>query len=136
MSTILSVGFPCTNAVHLGLDVEMAIESSYLEARNLIDALLKHIFKSLQSEQNAHLLAAVKRQFPHDDLVFPEETVVLPFTEGIKILKESGWKEEDGEEIDEYDDLSRKAEVRLGQLVKEKFNTDYYILGADPGILG
>ncbi|KAF7979700.1 hypothetical protein HWV62_41034 [Athelia sp. TMB] len=114
-----------------GLDMEMAIEHSYLEARDIIDGMLKHIFRSLQTK-NAEEIERVKRQFPHDDLVFPEETVILPFPEGIKLLKESGWTEEDGEEIDEYEDLSRPAEVRLGQLVKEKFNTDYYILDKFP----
>ncbi|KZP05302.1 aspartyl-tRNA synthetase cytoplasmic [Athelia psychrophila] len=114
-----------------GLDLEMAIEHSYLEARTVIDGLLKHVFRSLQT-QNAEEIERVKRQFPHDDLVFPEETVILAFTDGIRLLQESGWTEEDGEEIDEYEDLSRPAEVRLGQLVKEKYNTDYYILDKFP----
>lgn len=54
--------------------------------------------------------------------------------------KEAGWREDrdqdqdegaEGEEIiaDEYDDLSRKADVELEELVKEEYNTDYYILG-------
>lgn len=42
----------------------------------------------------------------------------MPFLDGIKLLKESWWTE-DGEETDEYEDLSQPAEVRLGQLVKE-----------------
>lgn len=106
----------------------MVIERSYLEARTIIDGMLKHIFKSLQ-QNHGPLIEKVKRQFPHDDLAFPEETVVLKYTDGIALLKESGWREEDGEEIEDLEDLSRPAEVRLGQLVKEKYNTDYYILG-------
>jgi len=47
------------------------------------------------------------------------------------MLKESGWEEEE-EELDEYEDLSRKAERRLGELVKKKYNTDYYILDQFP----
>jgi aspartyl-tRNA synthetase len=105
----------------------MAIERSYIEARSLIDGMLKHIFRSvLENHQNE--LSKVKRQFPHDDLVFPDETVILNFHDGIDLLKDDGWTE-DNEELDEYEDLSRPAEVRLGQLVKEKYNTDYYILG-------
>lgn len=111
-----------------GLDMEMAIEHLYFEARDIVDGMLKHIFHLLQTK-NTEEIERFKRQFPHDDLAFPHETVILPFPEGIKLLKESGWTEEDDEEIDEYEDLSRPAEVRLGQLVKEKFNTDYYILG-------
>lgn len=35
----------------------------------------------------------------------------------------------EGDEIDEYNDLSREAGVRLGELVKQKYHTDCYILG-------
>lgn len=45
------------------------------------------------------------------------------------MLKESGWKEEDGSEPSELEDLSTGAERELGRLVKEKYKTDYYILG-------
>ena len=48
---------------------------------------------------------------------------------GIQMLRDSGWKEEDGSELSEYEDLSTRAEQRLGQLVREKYKTDYYILG-------
>ena len=48
------------------------------------------------------------------------------------MLKESGWREEDGSEPDEYEDLSTRAEQRLGQLVKEKYGADYYILDKFP----
>lgn len=106
----------------------MTIEHSYREARDMIDGMLKHIFRSLQA-QNAAEIERVRRQFPHADLVFPDETVVVPFPDGIAMLRASGWREEDGGEIDAYGDLSRPAEVRLGQLVKEKYHTDYYILG-------
>ena len=105
----------------------MAIERSYLEARSLIDGMLKHIFRSILENHQSEL-DKVKRQFPHDDLVFPDDTVVLDFHDGIRMLKDDGWTE-DGEDLDEYEDLSRRAEVRLGQLVKERYNTDYYILG-------
>lgn len=54
----------------------------------------------------------------HGNLAIAEESVILPFLDGIKLLKESWWME-DGEETDEYEDLSQPAEVRLGQLVKE-----------------
>jgi aspartyl/asparaginyl-tRNA synthetase len=74
-------------------------------------------------------IEVVRQQFPHDDLVFPEKTLRLKFQEGVKLLRDSGWKEEDGSEPGDYDDLSTKGEQRLGQIIKEKYNTDYYILG-------
>lgn len=51
--------------------------------------------------------------------------MLLNYTDGIALLNESGWREEDGKEIKDLENLSRPAEVRLKQLVKEKHNTDY-----------
>ena len=48
------------------------------------------------------------------------------------MLKESGWREEDGRELTEYEDLSTRAEQRLGQLVKEKYGADFYIVDKFP----
>lgn len=107
----------------------MAIEHSYLEARNLIDDMLKSMFRNILNNHQ-DLLDRVKEHFPHNDIIFPDETVVIQFRDGINMLKESRWEDSDeGEELDENEDLSRRAELRLGELVKEKYNTDYYILG-------
>jgi aspartyl/asparaginyl-tRNA synthetase len=105
----------------------MSIEHSYREARDLMDDMLKFIFRKILQDHQEEL-ERVKAQFPHDDIVFPDQTLVLTFRDGVKLLRESGWQEED-QELSELDDLSRAAEVRLGQLVKEKYHTDYYILG-------
>ncbi|GJJ08488.1 hypothetical protein Clacol_002706 [Clathrus columnatus] len=114
-----------------GLDIEMVIESNYHEVLDVLDGVLLHIFRGLQSRYQNEI-EVVKQQYPHDDLTFPEKTVRLNFVEGIKMLRESGWKEEDGSEPSEFEDLSTKAEQQLGRLVKEKYNTDYYILDKFP----
>ena len=58
-----------------------------------------------------------------------DETTTLRFAEGIRLLRESGWKDDDdGSTPSEYEDLHTKAEKRLGELVKEKYHTGYYIL--------
>ena len=67
--------------------------------------------------------------FPHDDLVILDETPRLTFAEGIRMLRESGYRDEDGGEPKDDEDLSTAAERRLGALVKEKYGADYYILG-------
>jgi aspartyl-tRNA synthetase len=106
----------------------MAIHLDYHEAMHVIDELLKHIFRTVLRKNRAEI-DVVKSHFPHEDLVFPDETIVLTFSEGVKLLRESGYKEE-GEpdnvsikELPEFEDLSTRAEVRLGELVKEKYKT-------------
>ncbi|KZT18358.1 aspartyl-tRNA synthetase cytoplasmic [Neolentinus lepideus HHB14362 ss-1] len=114
-----------------GLDLEMTFEADYHEVMNLIDEMFLHIFKSIYRDYREEI-DTVKQQFPHDDLVIPDETLKLRFADGIQLLKESGWKEEDGTELTDEDDLSTAAERRLGEIVKQKYNTDYYILDKFP----
>jgi len=45
------------------------------------------------------------------------------------MLIDAGYKEDDGSEPSPLQDLSTKAEQTLGRLVREKYHTDYYILG-------
>lgn len=70
----------------------------------------------------------MKRSYPHEELVFLDKTLRLNFADGVKLLVSSGYKDEDGSTPSELEDLSTRAEQRLGQLVKEKYHTDYYIL--------
>ena len=49
--------------------------------------------------------------------------ISLNVPEGIKLLEESGWTEENGEEMDEYEHFTPPAEVGSGQLLKEKFTS-------------
>jgi aspartyl/asparaginyl-tRNA synthetase len=111
----------------IGLDLEMAFESHYEEVMDLIDGMFLHIFRGLQSKYKDEI-ESVKKSYPHDDLVFLDKTLRLNFADGVKLLVESGYKDEDGSVPNELEDLSTAAERRLGQLVKEKYNTDYYIL--------
>lgn len=71
------------------LDLEMAIEEHYHEALEVIDGVLKHIFKGIY-ERFHDELQAVKRHFPHEDLVWLDETPRLPFKEGVQMLIDSG----------------------------------------------
>jgi ergosteryl-3beta-O-L-aspartate synthase len=116
---------------YTGLDLEMTINGHYHEAMWLIDAVLRHIFKGIY-EDHRHEIQTLKHHFPHDDLVWHEQTTVITFSEGVKILDESGWQNDDGSQQSEYSDLPSKGEERLGKLVKEKFHTDYYILDKFP----
>lgn len=115
---------------YTGLDLEMEV-NHYYDAMRVIDGMLKHIFTVLKTECG-DLVNTVRQAFPSGELVWLEETLVLPFPEGVRMLREAGYREEDGSEPSEFEDLATRAEVRLGQLVKEKFGTDYYILDKFP----
>lgn len=116
---------------YMGLDLEMVINRHYHEAMWLIDGALKEIFKAVY-DQNRSDIETLKHRYPHEDLVWLEQTPRVTFAEGVRMLNESGWTNDDRSPQSEHDDISTRAERRLGKLVKEKYGTDYYILDEFP----
>ncbi|KAH8745500.1 aspartate--tRNA ligase [Diaporthe sp. PMI_573] len=109
-------------AEYTGLDIEMAIQKDYREVIREVDSFLKEVFRTLQSMPE---LQIVRERWPSEDLVWLEETPIIPFTQGLQMLRD------DGIDVDE-EDLSTRNEIRLGELVKEKYKTDYYVLDKFP----
>ena len=116
---------------YTGLDLEMEINWHYHEAMWLIDTMLKHIFENIY-KTHRNEVETMKHHFPHEDLVWLEQTPRLTFAEGVKMLNDAQWRNDDGSQQAEDQDLPTKAEKRLGELVKEKYRTDYYILDKFP----
>ena len=116
---------------YTGLDIEMAIEEHYHEALEVLDATIKHILHGVYS-RNRREVEIVKHQFPSDDVVWLEHTPIIRFADGIKLLNDSGWRDDDGNLLSELEDLHTRDEIRLGELVREKYGTDYYILDKFP----
>lgn len=115
---------------YTGLDLEMEV-NHYYDALTVIDGMLKRIFTVLRDEC-ANSIQAVRRHYPSTDFQWLDQTLVLSFPEGIRLLKEAGYREEDGSEPSEDDDMHTRGEIKLGEIVKEKFGTDYYVLDKFP----
>ncbi|KAK4183561.1 putative aspartyl-tRNA synthetase [Podospora australis] len=116
---------------YTGLDLEMAINHDYHEALKIIDAMLKAIFNGVYTKYRREI-EIIKTRFPHEDLVWLEETPVFTFKEAVDLLNESGWEDDHGQKASPLEDLSTRAEIRLGQIIKEKYKTDYYIIDKFP----
>ncbi|KAF3169328.1 aspartate--tRNA ligase dps1 [Orbilia oligospora] len=110
-----------------GLDLEMAFEEHYHEVMELIGEMLIFIFNGLK-ERFAEEIATVRKQYPVEEFKIPKDgkPLVLTFAEGIKMLQEAG------REVEPLEDLSTENEKFLGQLVLEKYDTDFYILDKFP----
>lgn len=109
----------------VGLDMEMAINERYEEVLDVLDRLFVYMFKGLES-RCAVELQRIKEQYPFESLKYHEKTLRLEFPEGIRMLQEAGY------EVDPLGDLSTETERVLGRLVKEKYDTDFYILHRYP----
>ena len=114
-----------------GLDLEMAIDEHYHEVLRVLDSTFKAIFKHIYDNFRPEI-EHVKHQFPHEDMVWLDETPILPFAQAIRMLNETGWKDEHGNPLPEDEDLGTRDEIQLGRVVKEKYGTDYYVLDKFP----
>ena len=116
---------------YTGLDLEMSIEEHYHEMMDIIDNVLKKIFHGIYTKYRTEV-ELIKQQFPSEDLVWLEETPRIPFVDAVKLLNDSGWLNEEGEPISPLEDFGTRDEIRVGELIKEKYKTDYYILDKFP----
>ncbi|KAG9537846.1 aspartyl-tRNA synthetase-like protein, partial [Aureobasidium melanogenum] len=116
---------------YTGLDLEMAIDEHYHEVLRVLDGLFKFMFKKVY-ENYRHEIDTLKQHFPHEDLVWLDKTPIIPFAEGIRLLNESGWRDENGKPLPEDEDLGTRDEIQLGKVIKQVYGTDYYVLDKFP----
>ncbi|THX10390.1 aspartyl-tRNA synthetase-like protein [Aureobasidium pullulans] len=116
---------------YTGLDLEMAIDEHYHEVLRTLDGLFKFMFKKVY-ENYRHEIDTLKKHFPHEDLVWLDKTPIIPFSEGIRLLNDSGWRDEHGNPLPEDEDLGTRDEIQLGKVIKQVYGTDYYVLDKFP----
>lgn len=112
---------------YVGLDLEMAFEEHYDEVIDVLGQLFIFIFGELKKRYGKEI-ATVRKQYPVEEFQVPADgkMVRLHFKEGIQLLRDAG------KDVGDFDDLSTENEKLLGKLVKEKYNTDFYILDKFP----
>lgn len=110
----------------------MVFDSHYHEVLGFAENLIIYIIRGLEEQYKAQI-ATVHKFFPKaGDFRIPSDGKALRLTylEGIKILKDAGV---DTTEQDNFvTDLTTAMEKRLGELIREKYNTDFYVLDEFP----
>ncbi|CAI2348403.1 unnamed protein product [Caenorhabditis sp. 36 PRJEB53466] len=109
----------------VGLDLEMAFNFHYHEVMETIANVLTQMFKGLQQNYSDEI-AAVGNQYPAEPFKFCEPPLILKYPDAIALLRENKI------EIGDEEDLSTPVEKFLGKLVREKYNTDFYVLDKFP----
>lgn len=109
----------------VGLDIEMVFNYHYHEVVMEIADTLVQIFKGLQARFQTEI-QTVSKQYPSEPFKFLEPSLRLEYAEAVAMLRDAGAEMEDEE------DLSTPNEKLLGRLVKEKYDTDFYILDKYP----
>ncbi|PHH63548.1 hypothetical protein CDD81_5735 [Ophiocordyceps australis] len=114
-----------------GLDLEMEIEETYHEVRDMLEGVLLHIFRGL-AERCADQIALIRTVYPSDDFLLPEpgKEVRLTFAEGQALLRAQG--PEEFRTVRDDQDMSTPQEKALGALIRKKYHSDFYVLDKFP----
>ncbi|ODQ65416.1 aspartyl-tRNA synthetase [Nadsonia fulvescens var. elongata DSM 6958] len=112
-----------------GLDLEMAFEEHYDEVIDVLVELFMFIFTELKARYGKEI-DIVRRQYPVEEFKLPKDgkMVRIPFKEGIRLLREVGGKTD----LPELEDLSTENERLLGKIIRDQYDTDFYILDKFP----
>lgn len=103
----------------VGLDFEMAIHEHYFEVLDVVEDLFEGICDGLKTTSEKDL-KTVHNQFPFVEFCF--KRVRLTFAEGVELLRAGG------HEMDSMEDLNTELERSLGKIIKEKYDSDFFIL--------
>ncbi len=109
----------------VGLDLEMAFSHHYHEVVDTIGAMFTDMFRGLR-DRFAGEIEVIRQQFPAEPFAFLDPPLRLEYRQGVRMLRDAGV------EMGEEEDLSTPNEKLLGRLVKERYDTDFYILDKFP----
>lgn len=108
-----------------GLDIEMVFNQHYFEILDLLADLFVFIFQGLET-RFAKELQTVSDQYHFEPFKCKTPVVKFNFKEAVQLLAENGLKQEP------LEDLSTENEKQLGKIVREKYDTDFYMLYGYP----
>jgi len=110
----------------VGMDLEMPIKQHYTEVLDLLNDMFVFIFDQMNAKY-AKEIEVVKTQYPFKDLVYTKKNVRLSFAEAVQMLREDG-----NPERPDYEDLGSQEEKRLGEIILEKYQTEFFIIDRYP----
>ena len=110
----------------IGLDLEMTIQHSYFEVLQVINDLFFFIFEGLNTRYGKDL-QEVYKFFPFiEPFKWSQDPVCLTFHEAVELLKSEGIEQS------LHQDLTTVIEKKLGEIVRKKYNTDFYVVHRYP----
>lgn len=113
-----------------GLDLEMEITEHYNEILDVLDGLFSCIFDGLE-KRFAKELATVRSKWNVAPFKFwnGRANLRLKWPQAIEMLRGAGVQ------IGDFEDINTEKEKLLGKLVKEKYDTDFFMLTHFPSCI-
>ncbi|KAJ6131563.1 Aspartate--tRNA ligase cytoplasmic [Penicillium sp. IBT 18751x] len=115
-----------------GLDFEKTFQNHYHEVLDFAEDLLVFILSQMK-ERYAAQIAIIQKSYPKaGDFKLPKDgkALRLNYMDGVALLKEAGVDMSEQERFE--NDFSTAMEKQLGQIIREKYDTDFYVLDKFP----
>ncbi|EEH22353.1 aspartate-tRNA(Asn) ligase [Paracoccidioides brasiliensis Pb03] len=116
----------------IGLDFEKTFQSHYHEVLSFAEDLLVFILSELKKRFKKEI-EVVQRSYPKaGDFRLPKDgkALRLKYMDGVALLKEAGVDVSEQEKFE--NDLTTAMEKQLGRIIREKYDTDFYVLDKFP----
>ena len=112
----------------------MVFNHHYHEVLDFAESLIVFIVSELQSRYQEEI-SEVQKFFPRagDFHLKDGKALRLKYFDGIKLLREAGV--DTTEQDNHVTDLTTAQEKRLGQIIREKYDTDFYVLDEFPMVV-
>eukprot|EP00761_Pharyngomonas_kirbyi_P011868 gb/GECH01011894.1/.p1 GENE.gb/GECH01011894.1/~~gb/GECH01011894.1/.p1 ORF type:complete len:546 (+),score=162.05 gb/GECH01011894.1/:1-1638(+) len=118
----------------VGLDMEMDIKSHYHEVLDVLSDMFVYIFEQIPKRFGKEL-EIISQQYPFEPLKYDQKALRITYSEGIELLRQyfkNNGQEEQAEELSVTSDISTDQEKLIGAQVKEKYNTDVFVMDKYP----
>ncbi|GAQ39276.1 aspartyl-tRNA synthetase Dps1 [Aspergillus piperis CBS 112811] len=115
-----------------GLDFEKTFRGHYHEVLEFAENLLVFILSQLK-ERYADKIAIIQKSYPKaGDFKLPKDgkALRLNYMDGVALLKEAGVDVSEQERFE--NDFTTAMEKQLGQIIRDKYDTDFYVLDKFP----
>ncbi|KAK2734923.1 hypothetical protein FQN57_001420 [Myotisia sp. PD_48] len=115
-----------------GLDFEKTFQTHYHEVLDFAEDLLVFILGELKSRFKNEI-AVVQKQYPKaGDFKLPKDgkALRLKYMDGVALLKAAGVDVSEQERFE--NDFTTAMEKQLGKIIREKYDTDFYVLDKFP----
>lgn len=100
----------------------MEISVHYKEILYLVHDLFKYIFTQLELRYQKDL-TIIRSVYPSAPALITDKPLIISWFEAMDMLQKANIN------VNIYEDLNTITELKLGELVKEKYNSDFFILG-------
>ncbi|KAJ5661255.1 Aspartate--tRNA ligase cytoplasmic [Penicillium longicatenatum] len=115
-----------------GLDFEKTFEKHYHEVLEFAEDLLVFILGQLKARYAAQI-AIIQKSYPKaGDFKLPKDgkALRLNYMDGVELLKAAGVDMSEQERFE--NDFTTAQEKQLGQIIRDKYDTDFYVLDKFP----